>query len=72
MFQYFIKGLDSKMQSTLAMMYRNSCCVDEINHRCEMEEMERRITEKVMQNISIRIENEATKQLHDMLNNLGN
>ncbi len=46
--------------------------MEEIEHRREMEAMEKRITENVMKNISIRIEDEAIKQLQDMLNNLGN
>ncbi len=72
MFDYFISGLDKKMQATLAMMYHDAMIQDEWMHRREMEAMERRITENVMNNISIRIEDEAIKQLRDMLNDLGN
>ena len=71
-FNYFIRGLDSKAQAQLNLMYTHYRMIEEINHRREMEEMEQRITENVMKNISIRIEDEAIKQLRDMLNNLGN
>ena len=68
-FNYFIRGLDSKAQAQLNLMYTHYRMMEE---RREMEEMEQRITENVMKSISIRIEDEAIKQLRDMLNNLGN
>ena len=71
-FNYFIRGLDSKAQAQLNLMYTHYRMIEEINHRREMEEMEQRITENVMKSISIRIEDEAIKQLRDMLNNIGN
>ena len=71
-FNYFIRGLDSKAQAQLNLMYTHYRMMEEINHRREMEEMEQRITENVMKSSSIRIEDEAIKQLRDMLNNLGN
>lgn len=71
-FNYFIRGLDSKAQAQLNLMYTHYRMMEELNHRREMEEMEQRITENVMKSISIRIEDEAIKQLRDVLNNLGN
>ena len=71
-FNYFICGLDSKAQAQLNLMYTHYRMMEELNHRREMEEMEQCITENVMKSISIRIEDEAIKQLRDMLNNLGN
>ena len=71
-FNYLIQGLDSKMQAQLNWAYSHYRMMEEINHRREMEEMEQRITENVMKSISIRIEDEAIKQLRDMLNNLVN
>ena len=52
MFNYFISGLDQKMQATLAMMYHRSRQIDEANHRREMELMKREIIDYVMSNIS--------------------
>ena len=71
-FNYFIRGLDSKAQAQLNLMYTHYRMMEELNHRREMEEMEQRITENVMKSISIRIEDEAIKQLRDMLNTLAN
>ena len=71
MFEYFISGLDQKMQATLAMMYNNSRRIDEANRRREMEQMKREITEDVLARVSIWIEDEAIKQLRDLLNDLG-
>ena len=71
-FNYFIRGLDSKAQAQLNLMYTHYRMMEELNHRREMEEMEQRITQNVMKSITIRIEDEAIKQLRDMLNNLGN
>ena len=44
--------------------------MDEINHRREMEQMKKEITEDVLSRISIRLEDEALKQLKDLLNGL--
>ena len=71
MFEYFISGLDKKMQATLAMMYNNSRRFDEENHRREMEQMKQEITQDVLSRVSIWIEDEAIKQLRDLLNDLG-
>lgn len=72
MFDYFIKGMDEKMQTTLRMMYMNSKMIDEDNHRREMEEMKREITEDVLSRISVQLECGAIKELRDMLNSIGN
>lgn len=39
-FNYFIRGLDSKAQAQLNLMYTHYRMIEEINHRREMEEME--------------------------------
>jgi len=59
------------MQATLAMMYNNGRRIDEANRRREMEQMKREITEDVLARVSIWIEDEAIKQLRDLLNDLG-
>ena len=71
MFSYLISGFEKSMQATLNMMYARSNMIDEENHRREMEQMKREITEDVLSRISIRLEDEALKQLRDMLNDLG-
>ena len=65
MFDYFINGLDSKMQATLNMMYMNSMRIDEMNHRREMEHMKKEIIEEVLSRISIMFETgEAIKEIN--------
>ena len=65
MFDYFINGLDSKMQATLNMMYMNSMRIDEMNHRREMEQMKQEIIEEVLSRISIMSETgEAIKEIN--------
>ena len=67
MFDYFINGLDSKMQATLNMMYMNSMRIDEMNHRSEMEEMKQEIIEEVLSRISIMLETgEAIKKINSL------
>lgn len=65
MFDYFINGLDSKMQATLNMMYMNSMRIDEMNHRREMEQMKKEIIEEVLSRISIMFDTgEAIKEIN--------
>ena len=59
------------MQAELSLMFAHNRMMDEINHRREMEQMKREITEEVMSRISIWIEKEAIEQLRDLLNSLG-
>lgn len=51
-------------------MYSHARIADEMNRRREMEQMKKEITEDVLSRISIRIEDEALKQLKDLLNGL--
>ena len=72
MFNYFISGMDKKMQATLNMMYMNSMKIDEMNHQREMEQMRKEITEDVMSRVSIQLEDKALRELRDLLNDIGN
>lgn len=56
MFDYFIQGMDEKMQTTLSMMYLNSCMIDEENHRREMEQMKEEIVQEVLSRISATVD----------------
>ena len=64
-FSYLIQGMDSKMQAQLNYLYSHTRIMDEINHRREMEQMKQEITEDVLSRISIRLDDEALKQLKD-------
>ena len=72
MFNYFISGMDKKMQATLNMMYMNSMKIDEMNHQREMGQMKKGITEDVMSRVSIQLEDKALRELRDLLNDIGN
>ena len=56
MFQSLISGLDKSMQTTLNMMYLNSCMIDEENHRREMEQMKEEIVQEVLSRISATVD----------------
>ena len=56
MFDYFIQGMDEKMQATLNMMYLNSCMIDEENHRREMEQMKEEIIQEVLSRITATVD----------------
>ncbi len=71
MFRYFISGLDQKMQAQLSLMFAHNKIMAGEEHRREMEQMKREITEDVMSRISIWIDKEAIEQLRVMLNSLG-
>lgn len=53
-------------------MYAHNRMQEEMNRRREMEQMKHEITEEVMSRVAIRIEDEAIKQLRDLLHELGN
>ena len=75
MFDYFIQGMDEKMQTTLNMMYLNSCMIDEENHRREMEQMKKEIADDVISRISATVDVseifDAIDGLNDKINSLG-
>ena len=56
LFQSLISGMDQSMQTTLNMMYLNSCMIDEENHRREMEQMKEEIVQEVLSRISATVD----------------
>ena len=56
MFDYFIQGMDEKMQNTLNMMYLNSCMIDKEPHRREMEQMKEEIIQEVLSRITATVD----------------
>ena len=71
LFRHFISGFDQKMQAQLSIMFAHNKIMEREEHRREMEQMKREITEDVLSRVSIRLEDEALKKLRDMLNDLG-
>ena len=68
MFDYFIQGMDEKMQATLNLMYLNSCMIDEENHRREMEQMKEEIIQDVLSRISLTVDASEVFDAIDGLN----
>lgn len=63
-FNYFISGLDQKLQAQLRYAYYRNQMIDEEKHRREMEQMKQEIIEEVMSRISILFETgEAIQQI---------
>ncbi len=63
--------MDKELQAQMRYaMYHNEW-QQEFELQRKLDAMERRITENVMKNVSIRIEGEAIRQLEDMINRLG-
>ena len=52
-------------------MFARNSIMEREEHRREMEQMKREITEDVLARVSVWIEDEAIKQLRDLLNDLG-
>ena len=71
MFQYLISDMDENKQATLNYMNTRSMMIDEMNHRREMEQIKKEIIEEVVARVSIRLEDEALKQLRDTINSIG-
>ena len=53
LFQYLISDFDQNKQATLNEMYFLSQQFERNNRRIEMEQMEKRITKNVMENLSV-------------------
>lgn len=66
----FNRGTDSETRAEIRRIVRQEMMMEEGNRRRREKEMEQRITENVMKNIRIQIQDKATEQLRDMLNGL--
>ncbi len=69
-FEDFWKGMDKNVQAQLRYNLFRQERQQEYELQRKLDAMEQRITENVMKNISIRLEDEALKQLRNMLNGL--
>ncbi len=64
--------MDKNLQAQMRYaMYHNEW-QQEFELQRKLDAMEQRITENVMKNVNIRIEDEAIRRLEDMINRLGN
>ena len=68
---HFFDGLDAKGQAYLNYYFNREMMKEQFVRRTEMEKVKNEIAEDVMSRIHIRLEDEALKELRDLLNDLG-
>lgn len=75
MHEYILQDLRPKESSNknlaVALQEAQDRMSAEINHRQEMEQLRKQITEDVLAQIRIRFKTEGIKELNDLLNGLG-
>ena len=68
--KYYTQGTDNRLQAQANYYYSHKNLLDEINRKREINKLKEEITEEVLSRVSIRIDDEALKQLRDLLNGL--
>ena len=68
---HFFDGLDAKCYAYLNYYFTREMMKEQFVRRTEMEKVKNEIAEDVMSRIHIRLEDEALKELRDLLNDLG-
>ena len=71
MYNHFMQGLESKMQAMLALQFARQQMLEDFSKSKERTQMKEEIKREILSAISITIEDEAIKQLRDMLNEIG-
>ena len=71
MYNHFMHGLEAKMQAMLALQFARQQMLEDFSKSKERTQMKEEIQREILSAISITIEDEAIKQLRDMLNEIG-
>ena len=71
MYNHFMHGLEAKMQAMLALQFTRQQMLEDFSKSKERTQMKEEIKREILSAISITIEDEAIKQLRDMLNEIG-
>ena len=71
MYNHFIQGLESKMQAMLALQITRQQMLEDFLKSKERTQLKEEIKREILSAISITIEDEAIRQLRDMLNEIG-
>ena len=71
MYNHFMHGLEAKMQAMLALQFARRQMLEDFSKSKERTQMKEEIQREILSAISITIEDEAIKQLRDMLNEIG-
>ena len=75
LFDSLISGLDKSLQATIKMMYTHSQMINDLNHKREMEQMKKEITNEVLSRISVTVDAseiiEQIEELRRLIDSLG-
>ena len=71
MYNHFMHGLEAKMLAMLALQFARQQMLEDFSKSKERTQMKEEIKREILSAISITIEDEAIKQLRDMLNEIG-
>ena len=71
MYNYSMQGLEQKMQAMLALQFTREQMLEDFRKSKERTQLKEEIKRELLSAISITIEDEAIKQLRDMLNEIG-
>lgn len=71
MYNHFMQGLEAKMQAMLALQFAREQMLEDFRKSKERTQLKEEIKREILSAISITIEDEAIKQLRDMLNEIG-
>lgn len=71
MYNHFMQGLESKMQAMLALQITRQQMLEDFSKSKERTQMKEEIKREILSAIRITIEDEAIRQLRDMLNEIG-
>ena len=71
MYNHFMQGLKAKMQAMLALQIAREQMREDYRKSKERAQLKEEIKREILSAISITIEDEAIRQLRDMLNEIG-
>ena len=71
MYNHFTQGLEQKMQAMLALQFTREQMLEDFRKSKERTQLKEEIKRELLSAISITIEDEAIKQLRDLLNEIG-
>lgn len=71
MYNHFMQSLESKMQAMLALQIAREQMREDYRKSKERAQLKEEIKREILSAISITIEDEAIRQLRDMLNEIG-
>ena len=71
MYNHFTQGLEAKMQAMLALQIAREQMREDYRKSKERAQLKEEIKREILSAISITIEDEAIRQLRDMLNEIG-